>query len=138
MSRLRIAIDHLATQRQNLERSLDEHHSLVALIRKLPPEMLCEIFSYRVDRRRCFYVTEAPMRLSFVCNKWRNVAISIPQLWSSIFLRYQSVATEMLGAWLSRSGIYPLTLYIGSHHHEDDDVAAYFTARIAGMMWSSY
>ena len=46
MSRLRKAMGHLATKRQKLEMTLDEHRSLVTPIRRIPPEMLCAIFSH--------------------------------------------------------------------------------------------
>src|ERR1700683_3102390 len=44
MSRLRKAMDHLGNERQKLERSLDEHRSLTAPIRRIPQEILSEIF----------------------------------------------------------------------------------------------
>jgi hypothetical protein len=111
MSQLRMAMDHLATERQKLEMSLDEYRSLVAPIRRIPPEMLCEMFMHcLVDGPNSFDVTKAPLHLTFVCSKWRRVAISSPRLWSYISLDKASMATELLQTWLLRSGSSPLTL----------------------------
>ncbi|KIM77164.1 hypothetical protein PILCRDRAFT_77007, partial [Piloderma croceum F 1598] len=135
MSRLQMVMGQLAAERQSLERSLEEHRSIVAPIRRIPPDVLSEIFTFCADNSgsnynsKCFDVTQAPMQLSFVCNKWRRLAISMSQLWSSISLKggrefvsssgasftyisKRSIRTDMLSTWLLRSGSLPLTLGI--------------------------
>ena len=137
MSRLQMVMDQLAAERQSLKKSLEEHRSIAAPIRKIPPEVLSVIFTFCADNScstsnsKCFDVTQAPLQLSFVCNKWRRLAISMSQLWSSILLRgsrehflgsgegythysKRSIRTEMLSTWLLRSGSSPLTLGINT------------------------
>jgi hypothetical protein len=76
MSRLQMIMGQLAAERQSLERSLEEHRSIVALIRRIPLDVLLEIFIFCADssgstsNSKCFDVTQAPIQLSFVCNKW--------------------------------------------------------------------
>jgi hypothetical protein len=111
MSRLQMTMDRSATEQQKLEVSLNEHRSIVAPIRRIPSEMLCEIFLYCLEDRSDYRAVEkAPFQLSFVCNKWRRVVISTPQLWSYIFIRRGPIVMEILQTWLLRSGTSPLTL----------------------------
>ncbi|KIM85837.1 hypothetical protein PILCRDRAFT_817078 [Piloderma croceum F 1598] len=125
MSQLQMAMDHLVTERQKLEMSLDEYRSLVAPIRRMPPEMLCEMFMHcLVDGSNSFDVTRAPLHLTFVCSKWRRVAISTPRLWSYISLDYAPSTMELLQTWLLRSGSSPLTLVFESEEDDDEEVIA--------------
>ena len=145
MSRLQMVMDQLTAERQSLEGSLEEHRSIVAPIQRIPLEVLSEIFIFCADSPssnsepplKCFDVTQAPIQLSFVCNKWRRLAISMSQLWSSISLRggreyvlssggrhtsyfRRSIRTDMLRTWLLRSGSSPLTLGIDATWLEHD------------------
>ena len=127
MSQLQMAMDHLATERRKLEMSLDEHRSLVAPIRRIPPEILCEMFMHcLVSVPHSFDVTKAPLHLTFVCSKWRRVAISTPWLWSYISLYKAPIAMELLQIWLLRSGSSPLTLIFEPEDNGDDIASSYF------------
>ena len=137
MSRLQMVMGQLAAERQSLGRSLEEHRSIVPPIRRIPLEVLsgififCAVSSCSNSNSKCFNVTRAPIQLSFVCNKWRRLAISMSQLWSSISLKggreltlssgeshtfysERSIRTDMLSIWLLRSGSSPLTLGINA------------------------
>ena len=121
MSRLQQPMDHLANVRQKLQRSLDEHRSIAAPIRRIPQEILSEIFLHcLMDSSNSFNVTIAPLLLTFVCSRWRTVAIFTPRLWSSISLDVVSGTTEMLQTWLSRSGMSPLKLVIDLESMDND------------------
>jgi hypothetical protein len=146
MSRLQVVMGQLAAERQSLERSLEEHRSIVAPIRRIPLDVLSEIFVFCADssgsnsNSKCFDVTQAPLQLSFVCNKWRGLAISMSQLWSSISLQggrediyswgrsqtfsKRSIRTDMLSTWLLRSGSSPLTLSINPLWLERDPLTS--------------
>jgi hypothetical protein len=91
-------------------------------IEVLPPELLAEIFvhclpspSWMPERPR---VNEAPMLLCQVCSYWRELAISLPFLWSSLhgYLdvsnRAQSWRVLLYQLWIERSRTQPLFLYI--------------------------
>lgn len=153
MSRLQMVMGQLAAERQSLERSLEEHRSIVAPIRRIPLDVLSEIFIFCADNSgsnsnsKCFDVTQAPMQLSFVCNKWRRLAISISQLWSSISLKGgcefvsssgashtylfdRTIQTDMLSTWLLRSGSSPLTLDIDALLLKHDTLTSCITIMI--------
>ncbi|KAJ7727248.1 hypothetical protein B0H16DRAFT_1471048 [Mycena metata] len=51
---------------------------------------------------------ELPMQFKFliVCTRWRNIALSTPQLWASLHL-VRSTRVEALKLWLQRAGDHP-------------------------------
>jgi len=122
--RLQKAMDHLTNERRRLEGLLNEYRSLTAPIRRIPPEMLSEIFlRCLVDGSDILNVGEAPLLLSFVCSRWRTVTISTPRLWSTIRVYNPwctSTTVEMIKTWLLRSSNSPLTLAIDAEYIEDD------------------
>ena len=89
-------------------------------INKLPPEILGEIF-LRCLRPRVWQpyspeVKEAPMLLCQVCSYWRELALSIPMLWSSVCAsmgeRNRPGHVALMRQWLKRSCVQPLFLYL--------------------------
>ncbi|KAJ7653978.1 hypothetical protein DFH06DRAFT_1474636 [Mycena polygramma] len=106
--------------------------SLCAPIRRLPPELLVEIFdicSVDVDKSVWEDSTTADefdrvskrklLQLSQVCAHWRKLAIGTPQLWSTILCdtslwRPSSSDTllSLLDSSLSRGGDYPLKIQV--------------------------
>ena len=154
MSRMQMIMEQLAAERQSLEKSLEERRSIVAPIRRIPLDVLSEIFIFCVDssgptdNSKCFDVTQAPIQLSFVCNKWRRLVISMSQLWTSILLNggrtyvsssgkrlneffMRSIETDMLNTWLSRSGSSPLTLGIDGQWLKHDALTSCIDILIA-------
>ncbi|RDB16885.1 hypothetical protein Hypma_002526 [Hypsizygus marmoreus] len=76
----------LRNQRQNHIDLLRRYRTVVAPHRKLPVEMLQEIFimcSLDALRTRIM-LDRAPWTLARVCSKWRHVALATPTLWSNI------------------------------------------------------
>ncbi|PPQ65296.1 hypothetical protein CVT26_000256 [Gymnopilus dilepis] len=82
----------------------------------LPPEILTEIFTYCVPLEQypipCR--TEAPLLLLQVSSQWRNLALSIPDLWAALHINYKDAAEDIPAAetWLARSRHKLLTLSI--------------------------
>ncbi|KAJ3893174.1 hypothetical protein GG344DRAFT_43823, partial [Lentinula edodes] len=90
---------HIFELEQQLVQMRAEAHvyeSLLSGMRRLPPELLAEIFvhytapirqrDYRLSIYSCYPRANAPhqsspMVLSHVCRKWRLVALSTPLLW---------------------------------------------------------
>ncbi|KAJ7144277.1 hypothetical protein C8R44DRAFT_143596 [Mycena epipterygia] len=93
----------------------------------LPVDILREIFlcavqgsSPTADLNRIVYPhlamqLDIRLVLSRVCSHWRSVTLDTHQLWSDVRVDFGSgnitSLLEVLDAWLSRSGQYPLTLH---------------------------
>ncbi|KAJ7736802.1 hypothetical protein B0H14DRAFT_3612027 [Mycena olivaceomarginata] len=79
-------------------------------ILSLPLEMTAEIFTHFLPiypLRARLVGTQSPILLSQVCRQWRNIAISLPQLWRAIQLdlgtEFQPHQINLLKSWLQRS-----------------------------------
>ncbi|KAJ7584987.1 hypothetical protein C8J56DRAFT_949577 [Mycena floridula] len=107
-----IALDELAAYR-----------ALLSPLRRLPSEIIAEIFLHCLPRRpkatqRSSSMSlsfsqpqEAPMLLCTISQHWRDIALSTPALW--IHLRYRDdTDRDDYDLWLSRSGILPLNISI--------------------------
>ena len=98
--------------------SMRAHQGLVSCIRRLPPEILSEIFV------RCLpsetYIrpgaSTAPLLLVGVCSGWRKVALGTPRLWCSLSVRArpggQKHGLSFFDQWLSRASGFPLSLAV--------------------------
>ncbi|KAJ3913676.1 hypothetical protein F5877DRAFT_83561 [Lentinula edodes] len=85
-------------------------------IHALPNEILCQIFLFVVSRAPGEY-SVSEFELSFVCSRWRAVALSVYQLWSSIcILAHEDPESEgvmhLTELSLERSGDSPLDLFL--------------------------
>jgi hypothetical protein len=83
---------------------MDEPHPP---INALPPEILSAIFLPLREIRRYKQLLPFQVHLSHVCRHWRQIAISTPQLWSSITL-FSTKSQPCVEEWLARSGSVPL------------------------------
>lgn len=109
--------------------------SLLAPIRRLPMELLYEIFSAYVHLRRwlsgdlenyALTITEARNRswcptmvLTWICSSWRTLALDRPALWSSIYAEADAFSRRpspltIFYEYLARSRQAPLKIYFGT------------------------
>ncbi|TDL24644.1 hypothetical protein BD410DRAFT_896821 [Rickenella mellea] len=93
-------------------------------INRLPPELLAELFIHCLSttgfsRARTF---DAPMNVSSVCSSWHEIAISTPQLWSSIYRGHfdrDPHFAAILEQWVPRSGSYGFSFSIQKLYHQN-------------------
>lgn len=99
------------------------HHHHASHISILPPEILSEIFIHCLpaDRFPVPSCTEAPLLLTHVSQSWRDLALSIPDLWSALHINYKDPSEDIPAAelWLSRSGKRPLSLSLAIDFNEE-------------------
>jgi hypothetical protein len=106
----------LRSRRVALAHFTQEHRAILAPVRRLPSEILGEVFSLCLHHRwqdRVFDVREAPLLISQVCVGWRDAALSNAKLWSTISIVLQdSVESELalVETWLDRAGGHPLSI----------------------------
>ncbi|KAF9462347.1 hypothetical protein BDZ94DRAFT_1261656 [Collybia nuda] len=131
ITRLQSKIDKLISKRDQLHTDIVRHRNLIAPLRRVPDELLQEIFFHclPVDHNPVMSCHEAPLLLGRVCSHWRSTILSAPRLWSSIHIvvpnyipalpeDWSSPETrnqsrdfcEAVEAWLSRSGDLPLSI----------------------------
>ncbi|KIM70591.1 hypothetical protein SCLCIDRAFT_6228 [Scleroderma citrinum Foug A] len=125
LSLIQSAVRKLATLKTRLEQSASyvtqsvlSHKALTSPVRRVPPEVLGEIFFHCLPTAP--YVTphdvEGPMVLTQVCRHWRAVARSTPRLWSSITLHLDRATSKeymfMCEAWLARAKSLPLAIRV--------------------------
>ncbi|KAJ7453175.1 hypothetical protein FB451DRAFT_672798 [Mycena latifolia] len=120
----------LSRRREALLQSLNVHQSIVSPIRRLPSEILGEIFAFSVHSTYYFQDIaevsgplshQAPWVLTRVCRRWAKVSLENPALWSMVFLDLDRLgergAVSMTKLWLARSKDLCLTLKI---FHDSD------------------
>ncbi|KAJ7644517.1 hypothetical protein FB45DRAFT_1053257 [Roridomyces roridus] len=101
---LQAQISQLRSEHKKVARELK---AITYPILSLPNEITVEIFLHYVDKRPA----HGPLRLTWVCRLWREVATSAYRLWTS-FDSQQLPFVELLSMWFSRSGGLPLTFSV--------------------------
>ncbi|KAF9042301.1 hypothetical protein BJ165DRAFT_1372430 [Panaeolus papilionaceus] len=151
---LRLTLATLHKQQEKLEKFICSFDPVFAPIRRLPDDVLGEIFYHCLPTHRnpIPITSTPPLVLTLVCRKWRTVAISSPKLWTKLHVAFQSSVTERqydpnqqfshrwqlrlagIKTWLSRSGNLPLSISLKgviiksigkeSHHIEREALQA--------------
>ncbi|KAJ7472724.1 hypothetical protein FB451DRAFT_1558891 [Mycena latifolia] len=141
--RMQQKLEQLKARRQELAEDIDAHLALLSPARRLPEDILREIFvaSLPSTHNAIMASRESPLLLCQVCSGWRNVALTTPQLWSSLHLvipdesRAENIYS-LVERWISRSGILPLSVSIGvssSLMNSDTTIAAPFIALLVAV-----
>lgn len=95
-------VQSLEDQRNELEAKITRAQAYLAPVRKLPDELLSEVFLiiWHGGDKKCAW------KLAAVCRLWRRVALSLPKIWSAIHLKTTTAAcpAEIIRLWLERSG----------------------------------
>lgn len=117
-------IQELQERRRHLRTKINANHDPFVL--RLPPELASHIFLLSIRsrdtlsriRRRKFIPT--PYLLGAVCQGWRQLARSTPELWSKLAFTISDISKSrtmealphLIADWLERLGGLPLTLQI--------------------------
>jgi hypothetical protein len=105
-------LDALRHKREVLSQFIIEHDALLALIRRLPMEILTKIFILCMPNHgmSSFDPEHSPLLVGQVCIGWRQVALSTQALWSSITVTRDRPSNKMANLWISRALSVPLTI----------------------------
>ncbi|KAJ7726388.1 hypothetical protein B0H16DRAFT_1592775 [Mycena metata] len=121
------AIDKLAEERASLGAFVDAHKALLSPIRRLPPDIIEEIFvACLPTHRNCVMsASEAPVLLGRICSSWRAVSLATTRLFTRLHVVFPRSADltslsdakiaqrlEVLQTWLGRSGQLPLSISV--------------------------
>jgi len=110
----------LVEERANIIQSNTSHSIFSSAIWRLPTEILSQIFLYCLPEDQYLSLrtsTEAPILLTQICRRWREVALDLPRLWCRLQLeaepwRWMDLDRRALlyKSWIKRSRGYPLSL----------------------------
>ncbi|KAF5374439.1 hypothetical protein D9615_009104 [Tricholomella constricta] len=134
-SRIDDEIEKLRRRQKEIDEYVGGHRTMVSPFRRLPVELIQRVFVHTLPpHNSVMSAKEAPMLLGRVCSSWRHVSLSTPLLWSSLHLRatvelgrdvsLQTRYGDAVAAWLSRSGVLPLS--ISFVESDEDDYASLF------------
>ncbi|KAJ7591523.1 hypothetical protein C8J56DRAFT_935773 [Mycena floridula] len=107
---LQRALDGLKSRQSAAKEALVVQRSIIHPLRRLPPELLQEIFKECMPELGVFSpsrVCESPWNLS-VCQRWREISVSYQKLWSVIQQTDNDPREEVTELLLQRSASFPL------------------------------
>ena len=91
----------------DIEDTISEHEALLCPIRRLPSDILCQIFECCIADDAYARNMRAPIRISSVCRTWRLVAHSLGSLWRHIDFSLWNPSVEgIFASFLERSSYY--------------------------------
>lgn len=107
---LLVAVPNVDEQKRILRTKVNYGHDPV---HRIPLEIAAQIFTSYLDVTAS--ARFASLLLASVCHTWRSIALSTPQLWTSIHIQIMGessieVRTELAKQWLRRSGQLPLSI----------------------------
>jgi hypothetical protein len=107
-------------RRRALRTTMNENHD--PLIHQFPPEIASQIFIQCSPPSACFDKFKksspkcSPLYLGAVCQKWRQLAWTTPDLWTSLLIgcrgKYNNDLPQLVNEWLERSASLPLTIML--------------------------
>ncbi|KAJ6530934.1 hypothetical protein DFH09DRAFT_1183717 [Mycena vulgaris] len=113
--------DELISRHEDLEREIYSLRVGLAPYKKLPPELLAEIFLFCSTLPAFLPPTpnEPLLALAHVCSAWRQLALQVSELWANISVLLTEEGndvpriTDIAEQWISRSGTsYPLSITV--------------------------
>ncbi|KAJ3511790.1 hypothetical protein NMY22_g15540 [Coprinellus aureogranulatus] len=125
------ALEQRKAGQARLKTAVDAHRSLLSPMRRLPAEVLQQIFLLcrAAHRMPLLRKEEAPILLTRVCSAWRNLALDTPHLWDSIHIPIPNGITKPSAQfhvnraerWLERTKQVPLSISIWSPREKIED-----------------
>ncbi|PPQ80573.1 hypothetical protein CVT25_001609 [Psilocybe cyanescens] len=118
-------LEQMRDQQRQLRTAINRRHD--PLLRGFPSEILANIFGSYVDSQNVVekscqqvYNNCSPLVLGAVCQSWRRVAWSSPQLWTHISINPRGsdnwICLDVSQECLSRSGQLPLSIELSLYH----------------------
>ncbi|KAK0207697.1 hypothetical protein IW262DRAFT_1418887 [Armillaria fumosa] len=133
LSRLESLTALIQTQIDSTSTAKHQFESISAPIRRLPRDILLEIFSLSFSRGARDY----PWTLGHVCHWWRDIVHSSPMLWSVVVL-VPPYNPDIIETQLQRSGNVPLSVYISIESYGGRVHSSTIIDRVMGLChrWS--
>lgn len=118
---LSVILDRLRLERRGLKKREKKLRPILSPARRVPNELLARIFEISCAAYYCdddnadtTDLESPPWGFTRVCRRWKDIALSLPKLWT--FIRLPDVSTApktyapLMQRYLSRSGDLPLSI----------------------------
>ncbi|KAJ7359300.1 hypothetical protein DFH08DRAFT_931866 [Mycena albidolilacea] len=119
LARIDERIRELSAQRDQIQAYIGSHKALISHPRRLPVDILREIFvaCLPANRNAVMSAREAPLLLGRICSAWRAIALSTPKFWASLHAPLDYILEKeprklAVIEWLQRSGAAPISLSV--------------------------
>ncbi|KAJ7603316.1 hypothetical protein FB45DRAFT_1071689 [Roridomyces roridus] len=88
IAELQHALNKLLEEREGLGSIVQSHEALLSPIRRMPSDIMQEIFMacMPTDRNCVMDASEAPLLLGRICSAWRALSLATPRLWASLHI----------------------------------------------------
>lgn len=142
---LQMQIDLLREECRAYQRYVAKHEALFSPARALPEDILRSIFLFslvdvpsqpflaRDNTLRGDYVrpTSAPLLITYVCHRWREIALNMPELWTNPHITYpvrswgrrewdpHPTAPDLLNLYVSRSSCLPISVTLEGKERDE-------------------
>ncbi|KAG1810844.1 uncharacterized protein BJ212DRAFT_570819 [Suillus subaureus] len=101
----------LVAKKDKITQSMNLHKRLVSALWRLPAEVLSQIFVHCLPNRLSPVSQAAPMLLTRICRRWREVAVDMSSLWQGLYVcKDWQRAACCYEPWLKRLRGRPLSL----------------------------
>ncbi|KAJ7218715.1 hypothetical protein C8J57DRAFT_273803 [Mycena rebaudengoi] len=123
---LRKILEPLVDERNATADKILRHQSVISVARRIPPEILGEIFLLTLPSQETMWhttscVDSSPWLVGRICSRWRKIALDLPELWTTVSIHKLSEGTDAhpslllyrLEMLLQRSANQPLHLHLG-------------------------
>lgn len=119
-------IEGLEAQLAKVKGERQQYRALLSPLRRMPVEVLGEIFSYAVEAAVTVRMgMKQAAVLCMVCRTWRNAAYATHRIWSSFEIRLEDGMGEWdrVDMWIALSGAVPkkISVYSGDDVCDRDD-----------------
>ncbi|KAJ8076349.1 hypothetical protein PM082_000770 [Marasmius tenuissimus] len=134
ITRLQTALGKLVEGKNKVERRMKERRAMVSAIRRLPGEILSEIFlrcispgeySFSADHTG---VRARTLNISQVCSRWRTIINAIPKLWSSLHIDLYEIKhniSSIIDLYINRSREHPLHVYLADELDKSEGILSF-------------
>ncbi|OJA09587.1 hypothetical protein AZE42_06664 [Rhizopogon vesiculosus] len=114
----------LVGEQHKIVHSMTLHRGYKSALWRLPVEVLNQIFIHCLPKTDCWWISPevAPILLTKICRKWREVAVNLPSLWCRLLVGGYGARQKTAfcyESWLKRSRRHPLSLQI---HYVPKDI----------------
>ncbi|KIM41317.1 hypothetical protein M413DRAFT_146379 [Hebeloma cylindrosporum] len=88
IQRLGRLMEMMEMKRQSIQKIINDHKIILSPVRRLPPDVLHEIFFHCLPTYHNPVMTssESPLLLTRICSSWRAIALSSPRIWSQVYI----------------------------------------------------